>query len=63
MDKEIFYLICDSDGVQDAAKVAHAYGVPIYRALKWVRERNGKQKTIHSSKVLRQKRQFALNRV
>lgn len=63
LNKEIFYLIWDSEGLRHASSEARTNGVTFGQTQLWVRSRNGKQKTTYTSKMLRQERQLAVCRI
>ena len=64
LNKEIFFLEWDSNGLQKAAQVAAGCKIPLGICLGWVKERsNGKTKAAYHSRMLRQAGTIALRRV
>lgn len=63
VNREIFFLIWDSEGLHNAAKSAFNAGVCLAQTQLWTNQRNGRKKAPYFSKMLRQKRQIAFSRV
>lgn len=62
MNKEIFYLCWDNDGLNKAANYAAILGVPLAQCQLWTRQRRnyGIKTVSHTSKMLRQTGQAAI---